>query len=264
MRALPLLLLLGACAVSNEALLRELEERSAGREAPAGPAASSAPLRLALEPGELPTVRGAANGVPATLLLDSGSSVIVLSGELAREAALYVPPGDAGPAIAPRGPLLLRRGILDSLEMGGSRFGPLEVFVEVKERRGEWDAIIGCSLLARYRVTFDLRAGEARLDPHGRPFVPQPLFVDAQVDGRPLSLLLDSGARGLWLEPWAFEEAGRRADLVVAGRGFPGVPVRSVRTFTGIDSRKAGLLGFPSLGALEWTLDFGEQRFSVR
>jgi len=257
------LLLLAACATRNDRLLADLETRSRDRAAPPAAATPLRPARLPLGPDARPVVPGAVNGVPARLLLDTGSSVVVLSGRLAARAGLWLAPGGALEAIAPGRPLALRRGVAERIEFGGLRFDGAEVFVARREPPWGVDAVIGCSILSRFRATFDFRRREVRLSPHGLAATPEPLFTVAKVAGRERLLMLDSGALGLFLEPWAMRGVAGRTTVELLGVRCEEVPVRKIDTFPGEDAKHAGLLGFPSLGAHAWTIDFASRTLAL-
>lgn len=302
------LLLLAACASSHRAIVRELERRAMERPRPAadrllargGDAAApllacGGPFTLSMERGvEVPVARGRVNGVEAPLLLDTGTSQVFLSAPVARDADLYLPPSEAVDAFTPGYAVPLRAGVFDSLALGGASFGAGVALVGVREAGAdrEYRGIVGMSVLSHFRVTFDFREREVRLEPHGEPGYVNPLMAPVAIDGRPYLLMVDSGASRLFLEPWAARELGlipdERAEehsrkaldpddarftwvkvksVEVQGRKFEDVSAAVVNTFEGVVSegghRPAGLLGLAAFGKLRWTVDFARREVRI-
>ncbi len=304
-RALVGLLVLGVgCVRSNRDLADELE--AAARNTPRpdldavaahgyGPLPPRPPLRtlrLPMLPGELPVVAGEINRQPMRILLDTGSSHVFLTGPAAHAAGLYVPPGRAVPVVAPGAATLHRNGVVESIGFGGAAFGPGVAAFPLTERRvpdlGREHAVAGASVLCHFRATFDFRRREVRLEPLPRPGRPSTLTIRALVQGRPLNLLVDSGAERLVLEPRIAADLGlispaaarklaktgsaagrtRRKSVQirtvrVAGRTFRHVAGWVVATFPKMQGAPDGLLGLRGLGKLSWTLDYGTRRLTV-
>ncbi len=289
-----------SCAYSNEAILSDLEARE---KVPAldaaiddgGAAPAAGPLRAVALPmveGKVPAVRGRLNGVEMPFVLDTGTSVVTVTAEAARDAKLYLP------ARAPTltgGPGHVSTDHLcafASLELGPNRFGAGVATVPVNQRPGRWMdlgtesyAIVGCSVLSHFAVTFDFARKEVRLRPTGRPAYTHTLFTSIDVNGKPFMLMVDSGATAVFLEPWAALELGlispERAkrhetrassasdalfssftldSVAVPGRVFRDVDGAAVNTFGGESRdgfRPGGLLGLKGFGDLVWTLDYG-------
>jgi hypothetical protein len=245
---------------------------------------------LPLENGRLPTVRGRVDGVDLSLILDTGSDGILLSGSAARKAKLYLPPGEEAQAISPGFDARYRRGVFGELQLGPLHFGRGVASVPMKESRAFGPAsaygIVGCAVLGRFRVTFDFKRREVRLEEHGGESARGVLLTNVVLSGRSYWLLVDSGAARLFLEPWAALELeliserdarrheGKEAALgrsrvtrvvlptvEVAGRTFTDVRAGVVNTFGGAGGeegiRPAGLLGLAGFGELVWTVDFG-------
>lgn len=304
------LLLLAGCAYSNEAILGELEQRARAAPEPALQQAidrdgaapwmgAAQPVALPMLRGKVPAVMGRLNGVEMPFALDTGTSVVMLSAEAARAAGIYLPPGTAEPVIGPGHTGAFRPCAFSTLEIGADRFGPGIALVAVNDRPGRWMglgtdryAIVGCSILSHFRVTFDFRKAEARLLPTGRAAHASPLFTRIEVNGKPFLLLVDSGATAVFLEPWAAlelglitpgeakrheERAGRLSDAVftsftldsvrVPGRVFRDVDGAAVDTFGDRmpqeGFRPGGLLGLRGFGDLVWTLDYGTRTLSL-
>jgi len=283
-----LAILLAGCSSSNARILADLEERSARRPRPAldaaaraepGPAPLLAPLReveLPMLGGVLPAVDGEIDGVRMPLLVDTGSSALALTGEAARRVGLHLPRGEARAIVAPGRDARARSGAVGEVRLGPLRFGPVQALVERRERPLEQDAlrhdgayaVVGCSILSLFRVTFDFRRRIVRLVPHAGAARAETLLVEARIRGRPFPLLVDSGATRLFLEPWASRELGTDPlTLEIGGRALPPIAPRTLRTFEGLGDasvRPAGLLGFAAFGDLVWTVDFSTRRLTVR
>jgi len=298
-------LALSACAYSNEGILDELEARA--REAPRpalqrtidrdlvpAPAGPGEAAVLPMLDARVPAVMGRINGVEIPFALDTGTSVVVLPAETARAVDLYLPAGQPEPVTGPGHTSPGRLGAFSTADLGPNRFGAGVALVPVNDRPGRWMglesdryAIVGCSVLSHFRVTFDFRREEVRLEPTGKPGYSEPLFTEVVVNGLPLMLLVDSGATRVFLEPWAALELGlitkERAErhkerartlrgalftgftldrVQVAGKTFTDVGAAAVDTFGGAHRsgvRPGGLLGLKGLGDLVWTLDYGSR-----
>jgi len=296
-------LLLAGCAYSNAEVIADLEAHA--RAAPSSSLQQaidrdeSPPLKgpgaratLPMLDAKVPAVMGRINGVDMPLVLDTGTSVVVLPAETAREVGLYVPPGAPEPVAGPGHTGADRLAAYSTIELGPNRLGAGVALVPVDDRPGRWMglgtdryAIVGCSVLSHFRVTFDFRKAEVRLEPTGRAGYSRPLFTEVQVNGKSLMLLVDSGATRIFLEPWAavdldlitpgrakrHEERGRTLSdalftgvtldrVEVAGRTYTDLGAAVVDTFGGRmrdGVRPGGLLGLRGLGDLVWTLDYG-------
>ena len=304
-------LIVAACARSNRSLLDDLEEQAVLAPRPDADrileseswelpfAAGAGQVTLPMEDASLPVVMGAVNGVEVPLVLDTGASLVMLSGRGARAARLYLPPGDPIEAISPGYNPNYRRGVVDAVEFDGLRFGPGAVGVPSKEASGRAPGgisskiygIAGCPVLGHFVVTFDFKAHEVRLVPH-RGRASAPLFVEATVNNGTYWFLVDSGASRIYLEPWAALELGLISEqkarryrskssafgkgkvtrveiesMEVAGETFAEVDAGVVRTFGTIRHsagwRPAGLLGLAGLGEGVWVVDFAAQTLSV-
>lgn len=292
--------ILAGCAYSNQAILEEIETREAMPALEAaidhgGAAPALGPLRetvLPMIPGRVPAVLGRLNGVEMPFALDTGTSVVTATAEAAREARLYLP---ARPTEAVGGPGHVSTNRLcafASLELGPNRFGPGVATVPVDQEPHRWmglgtdrHAIVGCSVLSHFAVTFDFRRKEVRLRPTGLPGYTENLMTTVVVNGKPFWLMVDSGATKVFLEPWAALELGliteKRADrhdargaslsdalftpftldsVAFPPRVFRDVAGAVVKTFGWRGeggARPAGLLGLAGFGDLVWTLDYG-------
>ena len=295
------LLLVAGCAYSNERILADLETRASvpALEAAIDDGGATPPegalreVTLPLVRGKVPAVRGRLNGVEMPFVLDTGTSVVVVTAEAARDARIYLP---ARPPELTGGPGHVstdRLCAFASLELGPNRFGAGVATLPVNQRPGPWMdlgtesyAIVGCSVLSHFAVTFDFAKDEVRLRPTGRSAYATPLFTSVDVNGRPFMLMVDSGATAVFLEPWAaleldlisterakrHETRARAASdalhsrftldrVAIAGRAFRDVAGAAVNTFGGRrapdGARPGGLLGLKGFGDLVWTLDYG-------
>lgn len=304
-----LLLLLPGCAYRNAGLLDRMEEDARRKPSPAldrviaydevpalrGPGNEA---RLPMLRAKVPAVMGRINGVEMTLVLDTGTTAVVLPAEAARDAGLYLPRGEPAAVIGPGHTGTNRVGAFATLEIGGNRLEAGVALVPVDDRPGRWMelgtdryAIVGCTVLSCFRVTFDFARREVRLVPTGRAASATPLFTEVLVNGRPLHLLVDSGATTVFLEPWAARELDlisddrakrheRRATTLegalftgltldrveVSGRAFLDVDAAAVDTFGPWPAegfRPGGLLGLKGLGDLVWTLDYGTRTLRI-
>jgi Aspartyl protease len=303
------LLVLAGCAYSNAGILEELEARARSAPSPAldrviereelpALALPARAIALPMLKAKVPAVMGRINGVEMPLVLDTGTSAVVLPAEAARDAGLYLPPGEPAAVVGPGHTGTNRLGAFATIEIGGNRLGAGVALVPLDDRPGRWMdlgteryAIVGCTVLSHFRVTFDFRKGEVRLAPTGLPGSASPLFTEVLVNGKPLLLLVDSGATTVFLEPWAArdldlisEERAKRHEkratslsgalfthftldrVEVAGQAFRDVEAAAVDTFGPWPSkgfRPGGLLGLKGLGDLVWTLDYGTRTLRI-
>ena len=110
--ALLALLLLSCTTSDNSAVITELEQRAeANRDAelerrvrgpqPYRPTDTAKRAVLKMTSAKVPVVEGAINGVAMPLLLDTGTTHVVVSGAAARACELYLPPGHAVSLLTP-------------------------------------------------------------------------------------------------------------------------------------------------------------------
>ncbi len=158
--------------------------------------------------------------------------------------------------------------------------------------RALYDGVLGAALLSFYRVVFDFKRREVRFLPHDRPGRTDVLFVPVKINGREYHLLVDSGAAGLYIEPWVAleldlldadeaEQLRKDADsltkvrmtrvrvrrLDVDDRSFEDIGATVIRTFgtirTKTGRRPAGLLGIAGFGELVWTVAYDRMALKV-
>lgn len=245
-------------------------------------------------PGKVPAVLGRLNGVEMPFVLDTGTSVVSVTAEAARDARLYLPARPPERVAGPGHVSLNRLAAFSGLELGPNRLGPGIAGVPVDQAPHRWMglgtdsfAVVGCSVLSHFAVTFDFRKREVRLRPTGKPGYTENLMTTVRVNGKPLWLMVDSGATKVFLEPWAAldldlitEARAKRHDargaslsdalftaftldvVEVHDRDFRDVDGAAVNTFGGHAKaeggvRPGGLLGLVGFGDLVWTLDYG-------
>lgn len=292
------LVLLAGCARSNAGQLAELERRAVlapdpeadrliGRKRHVVPAVGRRrSLTLEMLDDLMPTVMGEVNGVELPLIVDSGASLCSLSGPAARAVELYVPPGPESRAISPGFDAVYRSGVFRSLRLGEQRFGRGVAVVPLRDHIGGRYGIVGCSVLSQYRATFDFVRREIRLEPAASERS-DPFFVTVRVNGRPLKMLMDTGATKVFLEPRVAialgligprdaaahrEKSGtfragrvtrvRLETVEIAGKTFTDVSAGVVLTF-GDEVEADGLLGPVGLGKHSWTLDFSARTVRI-
>ena len=307
-RLLPVLLL-AACAQSNKKILKDLGRQATAEPKPAYEALLAeplAPVPLAAPPvraslpmvrGRVPTVMGRVNGVEMPIVLDTGTTHVMISGEGARLARVYLPEDEPVTIVSPGYTSSHRVCVFDSIELGGNRFGAGVATIPIEKRKTpQWThlssrtyAIVGCAILSYFRVTFDFRQRQVRLVPHGRKASTELIHAPVEINGRRFNMLVDSGATNVVIEPWAALDLGlitseqarwhrREAKnehevaysyldletLRVEDQTFGDVAVVSTQTFgrepTDDGHVIAGLLALRAFGRRVWTVDYGRRR----
>ena len=313
-RAFPALLLFAACVDvrSDEGSIREMQADAARNPRPELDAVArriKEPLKLSggraaftlpMESRRLPSVRGKLNGVDARFLVDTGASHVTLSAPLAKKAHAYVPPSEPTSAVAPGHRTRIYPAAARGLEIGPLRVPVLQAVVREEQvyteslfsSRALYDGVLGAALLSLYRVVFDFKKREIRFVPHDGPGRTDVLFVPVRINGRSYHLLVDSGAAGLYIEPWvaleldllnADEAKQLRKDadsltkvrmtrveverLEVDERLFEDIGATVIRTFGPIETKTgrkpAGLLGIAGFGELVWTVAYDRMALKV-
>ncbi len=313
-RAFPALLLFAACVDvrSDEGSIREMQADAARNPRPELDAVArriKEPLKLSrgraaftlpMESRRLPSVRGKLNGVDARFLVDTGASHVTLSAPLAKKAHAYVPPSEPTSAVAPGHRTRIYPAAVRGLEIGPLRVPVLQAVVREEQvyteslfsSRALYDGVLGAALLSLYRVVFDFKKREIRFVPHDGPGRTDVLFVPVSINGRGYHLLVDSGAAGLYIEPWvaleldllnADEAKQLRKDadsltkvrmtrveverLEVDERLFEDIGATVIRTFGPIETKTgrkpAGLLGIAGFGELVWTVAYDRMALKV-
>lgn len=257
-------------------------------------------LRLPMLPGDVPIVQGRINGVAMPILLDTGTSHVVISGPAAEATELYLPKGKTISLITPGYDAHFRTGAPRTISLGDMQFSGGIAIVPERENshmrrlglRSEQHATVGTSLLSNFRVTFDFGRREVILDPSGEPPFAGVLWTKVDIDGERCLMLVDSGANGIFIEP-SFarklrlidaREAQRHSSkamtvggvpftlvqlgrLKVQGHVFRGLSAQVVNLVDGSVSGglpRAGLLGFSALGPQRWVVDYPNRRLILR
>jgi len=226
-RRLAFLLLVAACARSNDRVIEELEHAAAASQDPVAEALLDRAPR-AVPPHDprrvtipminhrLPAVYGKINGHALPLILDSGASLVSVNGAAARATALYLPARAPVRMVSPGFDAAYRIGAFRSLSLGSLEFGRGIATVPTRESRTRDPGhgldgvygIVGCSVLSHFRVTFDFVRNEVRLEPHGGPGDTGTLFTPVVIGKKRYWMLVDSGATRVFLDPWAALEQG--------------------------------------------------------
>lgn len=161
-------------------------------------------------------------------LVDTGSTHTILSALAARRAGLPVAAG--GRLLTPAGPVEVGATRLPVLRLGDRVRRDVPVLVADLSALGRdprIDGILGMDVLDAERVVLDLAAGELTLVDGASDHVPRRgtalptrevagrLVVEARLDGRARTLVLDSGAAATVVYDEA--PAGAAVDLMTAG-----------------------------------------------
>jgi len=302
--ALPLLFLAACVSNDNRPIIEKLEERAQAHPdetletyvrvpSPYWPVTESQLTVLPMASAKVPVVQGAINGVEMPLLLDTGTTHVVVSGPAARDCELYLPPGHSVALLTPGYEARYHVGAPSSIRLGNTRLeGGIAVVSERESGlarrlgvRARSHATIGVSVLSNFRIVLDFGKREVTLDPHGgQPFTGV-LWTEAKVNGRRCLLLVDSGANGIFLEPSFAHALGlidaaeeqrhhEKADsaatarftqveierLAIGEHEFEGIRahvVNLVDEYRDIEALpRGGLLGLAGLGPHRWTIDY--------
>lgn len=281
-------------------------------------ALAGAPLQSVVDrgPGRVPTHRDVAgllrttvtvNGREQEAVIDTGANLSVLSASAARRLGIHLLEGENSVGSATRSAVATRLGLAERLEIAGITLANV-AFLVIDDRQLELplpggyriDAIVGFPVLrAMQRITFDaeggLRAGEPaelrqRAEENLR-VIGNSLYITAAVDGKPVSLQLDTGAAqshlsadfarrhpqlvgGLEHSQQRYAGAGGTSSTPVAlwpqvrvsiGERSAILPELPVRLPGGSgDSPGQALLGMDLLNLFDsYTLDFQNRRFEL-
>lgn len=180
----------------------------------AGGGVEAGEAALRLTPGRLPVVALSLGGQgPFDFLVDTGSATTLVDGALVERLGLR--PVDRVEVVGPGGLRVVPRAQLPELTVAGETVpGPRAPFADLaslREADPSLEGILGRDVLGRFDVLIDFAAGRLRLDRgqgRGLPGAARlPLAEDGSAvvaalgrdGGRPLRLLLDSGAASLVL-----------------------------------------------------------------
>ncbi len=301
--------LLLSCATSdNASVIAELEQHaSANRDdelerrirAPHPYSAERGATRavLAMSSAKVPVVEGAINGVSMPLLLDTGTTHVVVSGAAARDCELYLPPGRTVSLITPGYEARFRLGAPRSITLGGTVLSGGVAVVGEKESglarrlglRAASHATIGAAVLSNFVMVLDFGKREVILEPHGGEPFAGVLWTEVVVNDKRCLMLVDTGANGIFLEPTFARSLGlidqreverhmKKAETAGAARFTP-VQVKRVtiggHTFEKVRAHvvnvvdndgsletlpRGGLLGIAGLGPHRWTIDYAKKQ----
>jgi predicted aspartyl protease len=132
---------------------------SSGRPAVETPP-SDAILRVT--PGQAIHAEAWLNGVPLTLLVDTGATRTLLSPGVAARAGLDMRQGRPVRVIGVTGSVVATEVVVPRLDVAGAQIGPLPVIVhEIPELRA--DGLLGRDVLEHFTLTIDAARGRATL-----------------------------------------------------------------------------------------------------
>ena len=303
------LALLLSCATSdNASVIAELEQHaSANRDdelerrirapEPYRPTGAITRTVLAMGSAKVPVVEGAINGVAMPLLLDTGTTHVVISGAAARDCELYLPPGRTVALVTPGYEARFRLGAPRSITLGKTVLAGGVAVVGEKESglarrlgvRAASHATIGAAVLSNFVMVLDFGKREVILEPHGGEPFAGVLWTEVVVNDKRCLMLVDSGANGIFLEPTFARSLGlidereeerhrQKAETAGAARFTPvqvqrvtigGHTFKKVRAYVVnvVDNEgslealpRGGLLGLAGLGPHRWTIDYAKKQ----
>ena len=123
---------------------------------------------LRVDPGAPITVTARLNGVPLTLLVDTGADRTVLSPSVVERAGLDGGSGRPTQIVGATGAATATLVTVPSLEVAGARIGPLTVIVHTLPSVGRAepvDGLLGRDALDAFTLTVDAASGRATLTP---------------------------------------------------------------------------------------------------
>ena len=135
--------------------------------APAVTRATHPGTTVEFTPGEPIVVTARLNGVPVTLLLDTGADRTLLSPSAVARAGyarMIVPGGSSVRILGVTGSATASQVTVPQLDVAGTRIGPLSLIVH-DAGLGALDGLLGRDILDAFTVTIDSAAGRATLVP---------------------------------------------------------------------------------------------------
>lgn len=236
--------------------------------------------------------RGSLNGVKErNLLIDTGSSPTMLDAKMARTLGVS---GGAADLLTLDGHVRANKALLSSVTVGPVTAKSVPVFIadlshSLKGTGIRIDAIVGLDVLKGNDFVIDYRAQKIIFGPAPHyhdsiPFETDPPFilVASEIDGKPMRLLVDTGAEGLFIfrthtptGQMAAKVMPRNASHVSLGHNRVAVEIPEVRLGTLHRKRQPayledmpgesssdvdGLLGPPALGIFQVVFDFHNRK----
>ena len=137
---------------------------------PIPPPAANAPVALKTAPGAPITVEARLNGVPLTLIVDTGADRTVISPEAIERAGLGGGPGRPVQVIGVTGTSMAMLVTVPLLDVAGARIGPIVVVAHALPtsfRGGQEvvDGLLGRDVLDVFTLSVDTASGRATLTP---------------------------------------------------------------------------------------------------
>src|SRR5207249_2936090 len=126
------------------------------------------PTELRVDPGTPITVAARLNGVPLTLVVDTGADRTVLSPSVIERAGLDGGSGRPTQIVGATGVTTATLVIVPLLDIAGARIGPLTVIVHALPSVGHAepvDGLLGRDALDAFTLTVDAASGRATLTP---------------------------------------------------------------------------------------------------
>ena len=128
----------------------------------------SEPTQIPMTQGAPITVSAGLNGVPLTLIVDTGAERTVISPAALERAGLGGQPGRSVQIVGATGEAPASLVTVPQLDVAGARIGPLAVIVHVLPADGRSvaaDGLLGRDVLDAFTLTVDPVAGRATLTP---------------------------------------------------------------------------------------------------
>ncbi len=147
---------------------RDAAQRLTHPQPPPAPPVGPEPTVIRASPGAPLTVVARLNGVPLTLIVDTGSERTVLSPAVLERAGLETDTGRPVQIVGATGVTTAMLVTVPLLDVAGARVGPLSVIIHALPRgvRPEpVDGLLGRDVLDAFTLTVDTASGRATLTP---------------------------------------------------------------------------------------------------
>ena len=188
---------------------------------------------------------------PLKFVIDTGASRSAIDARVARRLGLA--PGETKRVSSLSGRMPLREVTIPDLRIGANRFRNVEAWVGEMPRfeRLRFDGLIGLSLLRRTGISLDFESGLLRFASAGSPKASRArlfdrrsvLLIGADIQGKPIRLMLDTGAG----ETILFKPHRRRGIALSRLRG-----TKTIRTAQGTARLSRIRLFDVTLGSASW------------